>query len=266
MTSNLATADFHVHSLASHDGGASVLDMCRAGIHAGLTAIGFAEHKDFDPDDPVVDHFHYDRYAEEIDQGRELLGDSIEILMGVEVDYQAWFEEAIRDFLADKRFDFVIGSVHYVGRRMVMTDDYVGDRSSDACYAEYFDAVRRSAESGLFDVIGHPGYALRRGVPRFGVYDGAGHARSIDRMLAAVVASGAALEINTAGIRQGAGATYPCAEQIARYRELGGTRVVLGSDAHRPEHVAFAFDHAFRMTAGCDLHSWPGDTGARDRC
>lgn len=256
-------ADLHVHSMASHDGGASVLEMSRAAAAAGVEAIGFAEHKDFDRDDPVVNHFVYERYVEEVHQARAELGGSIKILMGVEIDYQAWFEDEIRSYLAAKAFDYVIGSVHYVARRMVMTSDFAGDRLADDCYSEYFDEVRRSAESGLFDVIGHPGYAMRRGVPRFGTYSGAGHARSVDGMLAAVVASGAALEVNTAGIRQGAGAMYPCAEHVARYRTLGGRRVVLGSDAHSPEHIAFAFDDALQMVAGCELCASPGRPAVR---
>jgi histidinol-phosphatase (PHP family) len=48
------------------------------------------------------------------------------------------------------------------------------------------------------------------------------------------------LDVNTAGLRKPAKEVYPAPVLLQRARELG-LGVVLGSDAHRPEEVGFAF-------------------------
>jgi histidinol-phosphatase (PHP family) len=77
------------------------------------------------------------------------------------------------------------------------------------------------------------------------------------------VETGTALEINTSGLRQAAAETYPSPAIVARYRELGGGAVTVGSDAHRADSFAWALadgyvaatdagfaDLAFRRGAG----------------
>src|SRR5258708_31654311 len=113
MINGLFAIDYQVHSLRSHDGQASIREQCLRAVEIGREEIGFSEQKDFDPQDPAVDFFDYALYLAEIERAREEFGISLTIRMGVEVDYQKWFEDEIRDFLATHTFDFVIGSVHY---------------------------------------------------------------------------------------------------------------------------------------------------------
>ena len=79
---------------------------------------------------------------------------------------------------------------------------------------------------------------------------------------------GTALEVNTSGLRQVAGETYPSPAIVARFRELGGTRVTVGSDAHRVDAFAWGladgYDHvrnagfaALSMRRGGALGSVP---------
>ena len=56
--------------------------------------------------------------------------------------------------------------------------------------------------------------------------------------------SGVALELNTSGLIYPGAETYPSAATVQRFRDLGGTRVVAGSDAHRKESLAQRFDLA----------------------
>jgi hypothetical protein len=42
-----------------------------------------------------------------------------------------------------------------------------------------------------------------------------------------------ALEVNTSGLRQGPGETYPAGPIVERYAVLGGTAVTAGSDSHQ---------------------------------
>ena len=52
------------------------------------------------------------------------------------------------------------------------------------------------------------------------------------------------LEVNTSGIRYGVGDFHPCREIIARYKELGGKIITMGSDAHRALDIMRDFDKA----------------------
>ena len=63
------------------------------------------------------------------------------------------------------------------------------------------------------------------------------------RALHAIRQAGAALELNTAGLRKPVGEAYPAPGLLAEARALG-IPLTFGSDAHRPEEVGWAFDQA----------------------
>ena len=63
------------------------------------------------------------------------------------------------------------------------------------------------------------------------------------------VESDTALEVNTSGLRQAAAETYPGPGLVAHFRELGGTRLTAGSDAHREHAFAFGLDAGYRVAS-----------------
>ena len=69
------------------------------------------------------------------------------------------------------------------------------------------------------------------------------------------MASGTALEVNTSGLRQMPRETYPPAAIVARYRELGGRAVTVGSDAHRLGWFAFGLAEAYRLAASAGFEA-----------
>ncbi|HLJ53665.1 MAG TPA: histidinol-phosphatase HisJ family protein [Chthonomonadaceae bacterium] len=245
--------DYQVHSVRSHDGRATIVDQCRRAVEMGLDEIGFSEHKDFDPADPVVDYFDYDAYMTEIGAARAELGGAVHIRAGVEIDYQRWFEDQIAGYLDRHAFDFVIGSVHYVDRRMIMTPEYNAGRTAHSAYSDYFTAVRHSVESGLFDIAGHLEYANRRGIAAWGAYDPAPYREELCGLFEAMIARGTAFEINTAGLHQGIGTTYPCASTVALYAEQGGRLLTIGSDAHHPDQLGHAYAEAAALAVSHGL-------------
>lgn len=236
--------DYQVHSLRSHDGKASIAEQCERAVALGLDEIGFSEHKDFDPADPVVDYFDYDAYMQEIMPARARWEGRLKIRAGVEIDYQIWFEDKIADYLAAHPFDFVLGSVHYVNRVMVMTPEYNRDRSAHQAYSDYFHAVRDSVRSGLFDVLAHLEYANRRGIGAWGPYDAGAYTSDLEAIFDQMIAQNMSLEINTAGLHQGLGITYPTADTVALYASRGGKRISFGSDAHHPDQLAHRYSDA----------------------
>ncbi|MCL5283701.1 MAG: histidinol-phosphatase HisJ family protein [Armatimonadetes bacterium] len=245
--SSYYATDYQVHSFRSHDGKATIADQCRRADEIGLKEIGFSEHKDFDPFDPVVDHFNYERYMAEIQLARKEFEGKLIIRAGVEVDYQVWFEEKIAEYLNDYPFDFVIGSVHYVCRQMLMTPRYLKTRTQETAYRDYYREVLYSVQSGLIDIVGHLEYANRRGVPQFGRFDPSPYEEDLRQLFNEMIQRNVALEINSAGIRQGVEMTYPCERTVAIYAACGGKQVTFGSDAHHPDDLAKDIRRAFEL-------------------
>lgn len=236
--------DYQVHSTRSHDGMATIREQCLRALEMGLDEIGFTEHKDFDPADPAVGYFDYACYSREIEQAREEFDGRLVIRKGVEIDYQHWFEEEIRRYLDAHEFDLVLGSVHYVDRMTVMSPEYVQGKSAYEAYRRYFDAVAQSMESGLFDVLAHLEYANRRGVPAYGEYDPAPYTQQLSDIFGTMLRNGAILEINTAGLRHGAGHCYPCEQHVSLWAQLGGREISIGSDSHDPADLAANYTDA----------------------
>jgi histidinol-phosphatase (PHP family) len=255
MIDGFYAIDYQVHSFRSHDGRASIAAQCARAVEIGLDEIGFSEHKDFDPSDPVVAHFDYEEYVREIEAARREFGSALKIRAGVEVDYQRWFEDEIAVYLGSHAFDFVIGSVHYVDRAMVMTAEYNRSRDARAAYRDYFAAVRDSVNSGLFDIVGHLEYANRRGVAAWGPYRADEYREELNALFDCMIERQTALEINTAGLHQNIGLTYPTAETAALYAERGGSLLSIGSDAHHPDQLGHAYGTAARIALAAGLSS-----------
>ncbi len=244
LSDSLYSVDNQVHSFCSHDGRASINDQCARAVEIGLNEIGFTEHKDFDPFDPEVDYFDYDEYRAQIERARQLYGDVLDIRAGIEIDYQIWFEDKIASYLASHPFDFVLGSVHYIHRKMLMTDDYNRGRTRQIAYKDYFSAVKDSVKTGLFDVLAHLEYANRRGIAAWGPYDPAEFEDDLLGLFETTAQTPMALEINTAGLHQGLGITYPHPHTVRLFARAGGKRISIGSDSHHPDQLGHAYDYA----------------------
>ena len=126
---------------------------------------------------------------------------------------------------------------------------WIAGRSLAEIVAPSFDEVEAAARSGLFDAIGHIDVVKRYLYPARHAADLAAAPELYEPILRALVDSGTALEINTSGLRHPVGETYPAAAVVARFRELGGRAVTVGSDAHRAEHFAWALADGYRLAA-----------------
>ncbi len=244
MIDGYYAVDYQTHSFRSHDGLASIADQCARAAAMGLDEIGFSEHKDFDPNDPLSCYFDYGRYMAEIKAARAEYGDRLKIRAGVEIDYHKKYEAAIADFLAAHRFDFVLTSVHFVDDLMIMTPEYNAGRTRRQAYTDYFAVVLASIESGAMDILGHLEYANRRGLAAWGPYDPQEFAPELERIFDAMIARNIPLEINTAGLHQGHGVTYPTAETVAMYARRGGKLLSIGADSHQPAQLAHDYKTA----------------------
>ena len=156
------------------------------------------------------------------------------VLLGIEMDWLAPRRDEIAAFLDARPFDVVLGSVHWIGS-LAIDDPGAADwggRPAEVVWSAYLGELVAAAESGLFDVLSHPD------LPKvFGTRMPASLEAAMDDAVAAIAATGVAVECSSAGLRKPVRELYPEPRLLARFREAG-VPATLSSDAHRPDDVA----------------------------
>lgn len=250
--------DSHLHTRLSHDSDVP-LDLYPAlAVARGIAEIAITDHLDFDPRSPSsgVPPSERERLVRELAERWADRG--VAVRYGAEITYERRFEAEIREHLRRHRYDFTIGSVH-VGAdspyRPERVAAFVTGRSLREIVAPYYDEVLAAARSGLFDTLGHLDFVKRYLVPYVPPDAVTGSLELVEPIIRALVDTGTGLEINASGLRQAAKEPYPHPAIVARYRELGGERLTLGSDAHRSEHFAAGLGHVYRLAAATGRRS-----------
>jgi histidinol-phosphatase (PHP family) len=251
-------ADLHVHSSCSIDGHATLDELCDAAVAISLGAVCLTDHWDFDPQDPGFGRFDYETYTGLVEAARAKYAGRLVVFKGIEIDYQRRFEDAVRAALDGTRFDHVLGAVHYVEGRVLGTA-LLADRGLEAVYASYLDEVAASARSGLFGAIAHFDYVSKYAGPNTVLLRDESLRRQLHECLYEIIKSGAALEINTHGLVRAPRNFYPAVELLRPYRELGGKRVTVGSDAHEAHEVGLGIGAAYAMVDALGFRAYaPG--------
>ena len=251
--------DAHLHTDQSPDSSVPIDVYAAQAVERGIPEIAITDHVDFDPRDPA---FEYTRFADRErtvrDAAERWAVHGVTIRFGAELTYNRRWEADVRDHLARHRYDYVIGSVHdwpespYWPSRV---RSWVEGRTLDEIVAPYYDEIIAAARSGLFDTIGHLDVVKRYLHPYITATDLATRPDLTEPALRAIVEGGAALEVNSSGLRYPGAETYPSAAVVARYRELGGTHVVVGSDAHSRGSFAARLDAAYGHLAAAGFEA-----------
>jgi histidinol-phosphatase (PHP family) len=165
--------------------------------------------------------------------------------LGIECDFIRGAEERTAELLAAREFDYVVGSVHFIGEGDNAVDhegwDVWEGGDPDEIWRRYFELLAECARSGLFDILGHPDlvkvWGRARPLPEMDLR------AYYEPAVEAIVESGIAVEISTAGLRKPVGELYP-ARGFAELCVEAGVPFALSSDAHLPEQVGFEYDCA----------------------
>lgn len=251
-------ADFHMHTRFSTDSETPVREMAEQAVKLGLKTICITDHWDEDYPEGLEDvpgvpfQFDLDSYGRTLKLLQEEYADRLEIRIGVELGLQPHLGTFYREFVQRYPFDFVIGSVHLVNG----SDPYYGElfreMGDEEGYRETWrQTVQCVKEIRDFDVLGHLDYVVRYGIAQEKEYSYKKYADEIDEILKLLVENGKGLEINTAGLKYGLPFAHPHQDVLKRYRELGGEIITVGSDAHRPEHMAYGFGKVTDILQKC---------------
>ena len=166
--------------------------------------------------------------------------------LGIECDFVPGTEEATAALLGAREFDYVVGSVHFIGEGDSAVDHdgfdvWEGSEDPDEIWRRYFEALAACARSGLFDILAHPDlvkvWGRARPLPERDLR------AFYEPAIEAIVESGIAVELSTAGLRKPVGELYP-ARAFAELCVEAGAPFALSSDAHLPQQVGFEYDRA----------------------
>ncbi|NIK79944.1 histidinol-phosphatase (PHP family) [Paenibacillus castaneae] len=243
--------DYHTHHARCGHAVGALEEYVQKGIEIGLAQIGLSDHMPLLHVDPAAYYpemampmEELPRYVEECFALKEKYKGQIDVRVGMEGDYIEGCEKEIESIIRAYPWDYVIGSVHFLGEWDItdfrQTDGWEG-RDRMAVYEQYYDAIGKAAATGFYDYIGHVDV-----IKRFG-YKPEGDVTHLENAaLEAIKKQGLGIELNASGLRT------PCAEMFPSRRMLEyacklGIPITIGSDAHQPERLGQYLDQARAM-------------------
>src|SRR3954464_3048203 len=150
--------------------------------------------------------------------------------LGIEADYIRGAEDRIQNLLAAHDFDYVVGSIHYLGEQGAVDDQrydaWESFQDADSLWRTYFEWQAELVRSGLFDIVSHPDLIKIWGEdrpaperdPRF----------HYEPFVGAGAESGGGVEFPGGGLRKPVGEIYP-ARALAEMCLEAGTEFALSS-------------------------------------
>lgn len=242
----------HLHTDFSGDSNSSPEDMIVSCIEKGLKYICITDHYDMESYDYEVSKFNPDIYFKTLLPLKEKYRDKINIGIGVEIGIQPGYISYINDLIKSNSFEFVIGSTHEIEKRDPAFKYDFKTKSDKEVYRSYFEQILKNITLFKnYNVLGHLDYVVRYGKEREVSYSYIENAEIIDEILKILISEGKGIEVNTSGLKYALPFPHPCPEIIKRYKELGGEVLTIGSDAHKPEHIAYEFDKVYDIISKC---------------
>ena len=191
-------------------------------------------------DNPLWREFAHD----DVDAYCAFVREETDLRLGVEADYVPGREDRVASFLDGRDWDYVVGSIHFVGEGALDHEDYdiwgMG-HDPDKVWSTYFTWLGELARSGQYDILAHPDlvkhWGRRRPFPEGDLR------RFYELAIDGIAESGIAIELSTAGLRKPVGELYPSSAFLELCLEAGNP-VALSSDAHTPDHLGYGYDEA----------------------
>jgi len=236
--------DYHIHTRASPDATGEISEYVDEARKKGIDEIGFSEHTilHYETDYPYRSTDTMKNYVQEFLEAKR--DSEIPIKLGAEVDFFDADAERIGMFLEEYPFDYVIGSVHYLGKWSIDSPRQVHEYSKRnilQIYEEYFAAVRKMCQSRLFDELGHADL-----IKIFGFKPDCNYDYLLEETAKALARNNMCVEINTSGLIRPCKEMYPSVQFLTLLRQ-NGVPITLGSDAHRPSDAGRFFDQGIEL-------------------
>ena len=220
-----------------------------AAAERGIAELGVSEHVyRFTQALDVWQHpLWVDTARDDLDAYCAFVREETDLKLGIEADFVPGREDRMAELLAGRDWDYVVGSIHFVGDGALDYEKYdVWTRASspDKVWRTYFELLGELALSGQFDVLAHPDLVKHWGDerprperdPEF----------FWELAMDGIAESRIAVEVSTAGLRKPVGRIYPDTGFL-RWCLEAGCPVALSSDAHRPDDLGHGYDTALEL-------------------
>jgi histidinol-phosphatase (PHP family) len=249
--------DYHVHT-SFCDGANTPREMVKTAISKGFDTLGFSGHgyTDFDLSF-CMSAIRTDDYIDTIRTLKEEYKEQLHILCGIEKDYFSSHPTS--------RFDYVIGSVHYLyvnGKyvpldmevdtmRALIDEVYGGDFSALAC--DYYKQVSDVVNKTECDIIGHFDL-ITKFKNRTSITFDERYFEAAFSAIDALIPFKKPFEINLGAIARGyRGSPYPDLKLLKYINERGGEIVITG-DCHNALYLGANFEKGVKAakSAGFD--------------
>jgi histidinol-phosphatase (PHP family) len=258
--------DYHVHlrsdelsaTAAEHFTAANAERYRTVASERGIAELGVSEHVyRFAQALEIWQHpFWRANATDDLDEYCALVREQTDLRLGVEADYIPGREEQIAALIAGHDFDYVVGSVHFVGSGG-SPEDYVAvdmeeqgaaraGWSAEQLWRRYFEALGVAAASGLFDILAHPDLVKVFGDSR--ERPEGDLRRFYELAMEGIESSGIAVEVSTAGLRKPVAELYPAPAFLEMCVQAGAS-IALSSDAHAPQDIGAGYDRALALLA-----------------
>jgi len=236
--------DYHIHTKFSPDAVGNITDCIREAENKSIDEIGFSEHVilHYERGYPYRSPDAMENYVEEFFEVKS--NSMIPIKLGAEIDFFPKDAEKIEDFIQKYPFDYVIGSVHYLGSWSFDSPLQIGEyfkRDISEVYEDYFNTVRELCQSKLFDILGHADI-----IKIFGFKSNRNLNAILKETAETIARSDMCVEINTSGLIKPCAEIYP-SKQFLTLLKKNQVPITLGSDAHKPCDVGRRFDEAKKL-------------------
>jgi histidinol-phosphatase (PHP family) len=237
-------ADYHTHTPLCRHASGSPEEYVDAALQMGLSEYGIADHAPVGRgifDDWRMEFRELPDYFAWVERAKVHAAGRIPVRVGMECDWFADGSAWIEELRGMHEWDYLIGSVHYLGDWDFDNPKWLGRWSEsdvEDVWTRYWAAYAAMAESQLFEILGHADL-----VKKFSHRPEGDLSRFYEPVIESIAVSGAAIEFNTAGWHKPCGEAYPAVEFLELAR-AAGIPVVISSDAHAPAEVGRDFAQA----------------------
>jgi len=234
--------DYHIHTAMSADAKGDIADYVKTARDRGLMEIGFSDHFHLEKQDYSMSYEKLAQYVEKVRSYKEHA--DFPVKLGLEVDFIPGLDSEIEKVVNLERFDYVIGSVHFIDNWGFDDPRYISEYQKwdiAELYCTYFSLVQQCASSWLFDIIGHVDL-----IKKF-KYKPKTHMTNVFKETVKILKkSKVVVEVNTGGLRTPCKEIYP-SKTLLQMCFDNGIPVTLGSDAHMPQDVGKNFDDVLKL-------------------
>ncbi|MFX1297608.1 MAG: histidinol-phosphatase HisJ [Promethearchaeota archaeon] len=260
--------DWHTHNELCRHAEGTIEDYIKEAIKRKLSTIGISDHFPYEYLENTftsIKEVPYQEYAMRLSEVDSYLGsieklklkykNDIQIRTAFEIDYFRSHEVDLeKEFYSRvNKLDYILGSVHMLhGKSKLFAFDdirflnmYKEYESIDIIYLEYYHKLQHMINSDKFDfdILSHfdlPKKYNKKAINKELVMNEA------IKTLELAKKADLTIEINTGGLRKDCKEQYPSFEIIEKIYELD-IPILLGSDAHHPEDLAYKFKKMIKL-------------------